>query len=263
MPPRFQASEVQPPRAWLRGAVADHLGRSLRAVPGEIVELTWQGAVHRASIRAVRRSEIEFELLASRPAAAPRLRIELAPAVFRFHRWEWLLEKAVELGVERVQPILARRTEPHLARAAGTRRERWQRLAQAAAEQSRRDCLPQVASPLGLQAYIHSLEPGNEQETRLWLREPAGDAAATASAPVQPLGHWLRRQPEITAPKFAEFAEHDPPWIRILSGPEGGWTAEECATLEAAGWLAVSLGPTVLRAETAPLAALAAVAIAR
>ncbi len=246
---------MRPPLAWLRGAAAEHLGRSLRAVAGDQVELAWESRVHRARIRAVRRGEIELELLESRPAEAPRLVVELAPAIFRFHRWEWLLEKAVELGVERVQPILARRSEAHLARAAAARRERWQRLALAAAEQCQRDRPPEVAAPVALQEYLSGLEPAAASEARLWLREPEGDALASAKTPPEPLGAWLRRQPEIPA--------GPPPWIRILSGPEGGWAAEECSALEAAGWLPISLGPTVLRAETAPLTALAAVAIGR
>lgn len=252
MPPRFFASELRPPQAWLRGAAAEHLGRVLRARTGEIVELASAGLTYRACITSIRPEEIEFELLDSRPAAAPHCRIELAPAIFRFHRWEWLLEKAVELGVEAVQPVIAARSEPHLARAATARRERWQRLAEAAAGQSHRVFPPPVQPPLPLSEYLQ--RAGGEADARLWLREPAGDGKTAEHA--MPLREWLRER--------GNRREENPwelPRVRLLSGPEGGWKDEECATLTAGGWQAVSLGPTVLRAETAPLAALAALVL--
>jgi 16S rRNA (uracil1498-N3)-methyltransferase len=144
---------------------------------------------------------------------------------------EWALEKAVELGVTIIVPVIARRTEAHLASAAGKRVERWRRIVREASQQSRRSSEPEIAMPLKLQDAI-----ANESGTRILLSEHETPARIGLK---QLVDQNLSNQ------------------ITLAIGPEGGWTDEELELFKKNGWVFASLGPTILRAETATIAALA------
>jgi 16S rRNA (uracil1498-N3)-methyltransferase len=229
---RWIADRSEGDRAFLTGHNADHLARVLRARIGQEFEIATGDAVRLGKITAISENEVEFELSAS-VARTEQGSVSLLLAVFKFDRMEWAIEKATELGVNAIQPVLARRTEAHLASAAAKRVERWRRIAHEAAQQSRRASAPDIADPVKLK---EALDPGaalkivlSESEKSLSLNDALQEAA--------PGDRRLR--------------------TILAVGPEGGWTFDELKLFAEAGWTAVSLGPTILRAETAAIAALA------
>jgi 16S rRNA (uracil1498-N3)-methyltransferase len=159
--------------------------------------------------------------------------------VFKFDRMEWAIEKCTELGVSRLVPVIARRTDAHLASAAAKRAERWRRIAFQAAEQSRRASPPEIASPLKLR------EAANlAGDLRIVLAEREQGALLRDALAAQPY--------EGDAGEGARATS-----VMLAVGPEGGWTDEELQFFQKAGWISASLGSTILRAETAAIAAAA------
>ena len=157
------------------------------------------------------------------------LPVHLLMAVFKFDHMEWGIEKATELGVARITPVLARRTEKHLAQAAAKRVERWRRIVREAAQQSRRSDVPEMDEPVALKAALGMVNA----ERKLLLAETEQESSLMAALE-------------------AEAAS-----VALAIGPEGGWTAEEMAVFSEHGWKHVTLGPRILRAETAAIAGLA------
>ena len=143
---------------------------------------------------------------------------------------EWAIEKCTELGVSRIVPVIARRTDAHLAAAAAKRVERWRRIALQAAEQSRRAAPPEIAAPIKLQDAVSHVTSA----LRIVLAESEQQTLLRDVLASQPEG-------EIVLP----------------IGPEGGWAEDELQLFQKAGWISASLGPTILRAETAAIAATA------
>src|SRR5271166_3884882 len=121
--------------ATIDGAQAEHMARVLRAQPGMEADVVAGGRVFHAEVAAVTATEIRFNLIAE-VEADPALPLTLAIAVFKFDRMEWAIEKATELGVAAIAPVIARRTGKHLALAADKRAERWRRIVHEAAQQS-------------------------------------------------------------------------------------------------------------------------------
>ena len=222
-----------PTHAALTGNQAAHLARVLRAERGQIFDVVAAGFLHRAEITSVLPNQVEFVLLEELDSDAT-LPLHLYLAVFRFDPFEWAVEKATELGVARITPVLARRTEKHLAQAAAKRTERWRRIAHEAAQQSRRTEVPEIADPMPLKSAIEA-----EQATfRILLSE----TEQTVS---------LRKA---LSPGLEVAGE-----LALAIGPEGGWTADEMALFTECAWTHVTLGPRILRAETAAIAAISIV----
>jgi 16S rRNA (uracil1498-N3)-methyltransferase len=235
---RWIAERWDEATATLVGAQAEHMSRVLRAQPGMEADVVAGGHVYHAEVAAVANSEVRFNLIAELDAD-PALPVTLLLAVYKFDRMEWAIEKATELGVAAIAPIVARRTEKHLAQAAEKRAERWRRIAHEAAQQSRRSDVPIVYDPVALATRARAASEATrivlaEQERTTTLRHAIDEAVAAASAEM--------------------------PSLEIAVGPEGGWAPEEEALFDANGWRAASLGPRILRAETAAIAALAVVA---
>jgi 16S rRNA (uracil1498-N3)-methyltransferase len=216
--------------ATLEGEQAQHLSRVLRAQPGMEFDVVAGGHAWLARITSVTRGSVEFELL-EELAAAAALPVTLLLSVFKFDRMEWAVEKAVELGCSRILPVLAERTEKHLAQAAGKRVERWRRIALEAAKQSRRSDLPEIADPLRLPQAL----------------------AEKASARRILLSETEEKQSLLRIFQAGSAAPGD---LALAIGPEGGWTPAEIAAFTDAGWQSASLGPRILRVETAAIAAL-------
>jgi len=222
-------------RAALLGQNAAHLARVLRAKVGQEFDLVLPGedaGVRRGRVIAVRDERVEFEL-AEEISPAPELRrVTLYLGIFKFDRMEWAIEKAVELGVARIVPVIARRTEKHLATAAEKRVERWRRIAHEAAQQSRRARPPEITSPSkladALAASVGLRIVLAESESQTNFKEVLGDLSVSAQ-------------------------------LGLAIGPEGGWTQDELALFPTSGWRSASLGTNILRAETAAIAALALV----
>ena len=226
---RWIADEVSGDRAALVGEHADHLVRVLRARVGEDFDIATGQAVRRGRITSVKADRVEFEL-GEEISGASRIEITLLLAVFKFDRMEWAIEKCTELGVWRIVPLIARRTDSHLAAASAKRVERWQRIARQSAEQSRRSVPPEIAVPIKLSDALRIFEGLRivlaESEAQTLLRDAL--------------------QPDVAAGG-----------ITLAIGPEGGWAEDELQAFQQAGWISASLGNTILRAETAAIAATA------
>ena len=235
---RWIAEHWDEATATLTGAQADHMARVLRAQPGMEAHVVAGGHVFHAEVAAVTAQEVRFNLL-SEIEADPALPITLAVSIFKFDHMEWGIEKATELGVAAFVPMIARRTEKHLAQAADKRVERWRRIALEAAQQSRRSDVPVIHQPTPLTQHVRAIS----QATRIVLAE-------------QERTTTLRTLVE----EALNAASNRMPAIELAFGPEGGWAPDEEALFDANGWRAASLGPRILRAETAAIAALAVVA---
>jgi 16S rRNA (uracil1498-N3)-methyltransferase len=219
--------------ASLSGDQAAHLARVLRAEPGQIFDVVAGGFLHRAEVTSVSEDNVLFTLHEELETDAA-LPLHLLLAVFKFDHMEWAIEKATELGVARITPILARRTEKHLTLAAPKRAERWRRIALEASKQSRRTDIPEIAVPT-------TLKPALEQEQSsahilLSETEQATTLSAALAVSRQSTGYET---------------------LALAIGPEGGWTPEEMALFTTHHWTPVTLGPRILRAETAAIAAIA------
>ena len=146
---RWIADEVSGDRATLVGEHARHLLRVLRARVCQEFDIATGQAVRRGRITSITNDRVEFEL-GEELCDQEMPEITLLLAIFKFDRMEWAIEKCTELGVARIVPVVARRTDSHLAAASAKRVERWQRIARQAAEQSRRIGSPEIAVPIKL-----------------------------------------------------------------------------------------------------------------
>lgn len=233
-----EGAAAPPRRAIVRGAEARHLAQVLRVRPGMRFELAAGGQRYLGAVAAAAPAQVTFDLLQRLAPAAPAAGPRLLAAVCKFDRFEWMLEKAVELGVAAIQPLAAGRCEPRLLAAAAARRDRWQRILQAAAQQSRRQEIPAIAPPLRW-ADLDGLPP----------------------RPANPQCRWLLSEDPAAAPLAAALPAASPGAVALAVGPEGGWTDGDRAAAAALGFVPYSLGPRILRAETAAIAALAYLAI--
>ena len=236
---RWIADEVSEDRATLLGEHANHLLRALRARVGQEFDIATGPVVRRGRITSIANDRVEFEL-GEALCGQEMPEITLLLAIFKFDRMEWAIEKCTELGVARIVPVIARRTDSHLAAASTKRAERWRRIAQQAAEQSRRPGSPEIAAPIKLSEV---------------LNVPAALRIVLSESEEQTL---LRDVVKPDAPGL----ESEGNSIALALGPEGGWREDEVQSFREAGWISVSLGNTVLRAETAAIAATAIVASA-
>ena len=225
---RFFVPEIHAGTARLAGDEAHHLTRVLRVEKGQKYEISDNREVWLAEVEGARRDLVTFRALERVEAAEPPVRTWLYIALIRFERIELLVEKATELGVERIAFFAAERSEKGLDRAAPKRLERWRRIAREASEQSRRVRVPEIAGPVVFREVLDTAEG------RLFLLDEA---------------------PGGTPPLVALPADR----VSLLVGPEGGWTERERALAHEAGWRSLSLGPSILRTETAAIAALAVV----
>ncbi len=233
-PPRVHVDEplAAHSRATLRGAAATHIRRVLRLGPGaELTAFDGRGGEYPATIAALSQDRVLLAIGAQRLSERESpLAVTLAQGVSRGERMDLVVQKATELGVRRLVPLLTERTVVRLdARQADARRRHWRGVAIAACEQCGRNAVPEIASPARLAAFLSSLEP---EATRVVLA-PAG------------------------ALKVRDLAGADRPLV-LLIGPEGGLSESEQRAASDAGFRALNLGPRVLRTETAAIAALAA-----
>ena len=217
----------------MTGDDARHLARVLRAEAGQRYELSDNHCAYLAEISAVDPRRVTFRILEPLPAEAPAPSITLFAALIKFDRFEWLVEKATELGVTRIIPVNAARAEKGLASAAAKRVERWRKIARESSQQARRVQTPEIAPPAEFSAALT-----DSSGYRYFLEEQPGTPPLRRALP-------------------PESARSSKDAIAIFTGPEGGWTDGERVLANDAGWTPVSLGHHILRAETAAIAALA------
>jgi 16S rRNA (uracil1498-N3)-methyltransferase len=229
---RWIADAVEGDRAFLSGGHAQHLSRVLRARVGQEFDIATPDGVRRGTIASITDDRVEFAL-GERIESSVTTHVTLLLAIFKFDRLEWAIEKCTELGVATVVPVIARRTETHLAAAAEKRVDRWRKIALQAAEQSRRAQPPEITAPAKLKNALAA------EGLRIVLDENLADD-----------------QDQRTLPDT--LRSHDGP-VTLAIGPEGGWTPDELKLFADSGWISASLGETILRAETAAIAATAIV----
>src|SRR5438270_12017598 len=226
---RWIADEVLGNRAALTGDHARHLAQVLRAQIGQEFDISTGVEVRSGKVLSVHPDRVEFELgeVIAQPNQA---QITVAISIFKFDRMEWAIEKCSELGVARIVPVIAGRTEKHLAAAAAKRVDRWRRLVHQAAEQSRRSSSPEIAQPINIKELF-----ADSGETKIVLSEVEQDVM------------------------LKDTIHGGAMSVLLAFGPEGGWIEWELASFREAGWTSASLGNTILRTETAVIAALAVV----
>ncbi len=229
---RFFVDEVRGGEAVISGDAAGHLRRVLRAEAGQQYEISDNQSVYLAEIEGFRKGAVLFRVREKLPVEPPLPRLTLLAGLVKFDRFEWMVEKATELGVEAIVPVAAARSEHGLDRAAAKRLERWRRIALESSQQARRARLPEIRECVAF-AEALTISAGSR-----WMLDEDRDAPAILSV----------------------LPEQGPDDHCLLAGPEGGWTEQERGEGSAHGWVRVSLGRQVLRAETAAIAGVAVLA---
>lgn len=230
-----------PPTAWSDGqvhldaALAHQIAHVLRLRPGaHVVVFDNSGLEYEVELNEVRSDRVTGRVCAQYHVhTEPSVSLSLYAAVLKGDKFEWVLQKGTELGVHCFVPIISERTVVRDPAQIEDKRKRWERIIQEAAEQSGRVRLPILAAPLLLQA------------------------AMTQSMAQNDLS--LLPSPGLSAPSPADRlnGRSTPSHIGLFIGPEGGFSAAEVTQAQAAGLLSVSLGPRILRAETASIVAVA------
>jgi 16S rRNA (uracil1498-N3)-methyltransferase len=213
----------------------------LRLQPGDALTLfDGQAGEWSARVHAMGKREVRTELLAHHAVERELpIAVTLALAMPAGDRMDFVVEKATELGAAAIVPLIAERSVLRLAgERADKRRSHWQAIAVAACEQCGRNRVPQVATPVALPAWLEALP-----------------------APAAGQARWLLGWRDAQAWAVARAASASCRAALLLSGPEGGFSDAEEALARARGFATAALGPRVLRADTAPLAALAAIAL--
>lgn len=237
MPAFFISSaEIHGTALTLTGELCHHLRASLRVKPGEVLRLTDEHRQrYEVRVSAVAPQALTAEILESRPGpidTSPR--VILAQVILKGDHMDWVVQKASELGVKAVLPLISRHgvVRPQPERVAA-QVARWQRIATEAAQQSEQWQPPQVLEPLEVRRFFS----GHQATTALLLAERQ-NAVGLANVPLPAL-------PTDT--------------ITVIVGPEGGWAEEELSQAMDGQCLAVSLGEHILRADTAAVTALSIV----
>jgi 16S rRNA (uracil1498-N3)-methyltransferase len=225
---RFFVEEVRNQQAELHGEDAHHLVRVLRVKKGQRFEISDNRNVYLSEVAEAHKARVVFTVIEKLPAGPATIEIVLLLSLVKFDRFEWALEKGVEAGVSRFVPVIAERSEKGLDRAAPKRLERWRRIVLEASQQSRRDTLAEIESPATFR-----------------------DAVLRSS----PLRCLLDEQPGAPALLSVLAGDQSRTGVALLTGPEGGWMPKERDLALDAGWEAVSLGPQILRTETAAVLA--------
>jgi len=210
---------------------AAHLARVLRAQVGQEFDIVAGHAVRRGIVEKVSAESVELSLH-EEMETAKSLPLIVGLSIVRFERMEWAIEKLTELGVARIIPLRAQRSEKHLVQAATKRCERWRKISRESAQQSRRSQVPEISEPMSVTECIAEsnnslryLFSEEERSRSLWESLMTTDRNVTPSAK-----------------------------IYAAIGPEGGWTLSELSSFAECGWQSVSLGKNILRTETAAIA---------
>jgi len=226
--PRFYL----PPESWTAGAAltgdeARHLSQVLRIKPGETLTVfDGKGRRAQAQVMNVSRDRVPLKLGEASPTVVPRPSITLAQAIPKGKNMDLIVQKAVELGVALIQPLVTHNT---IVQPGEGKADKWRRTALEACKQCGQDTLPEIAEPLTLEQWLATENPG-----------PGLRIIASLTPEAVNLKNILRINP-------------DPVGVTLLIGPEGDFSAEETAVALDQGFLAASLGDIVLRVETASI----------
>ena len=234
---RFFIENVSGERITISGQDAAHITKSLRMKERE--ELTvcgGQGVDFLCEIAAVSDGAVELRVLETvATESEPSVKITLYQGVPKGDKLEWIIEKSIELGVNRIVPVLMQRSVSRPdAKSAAKKHERYQKLALSAAKQCGRGIIPEVSPMISFHQMLPQLET---HQAVIFFYECGGEPLSAAVKTITGLG--LRD-------------------IAIVIGPEGGFDLAEAAALQEAGAFTATLGKRILRTETAPLAAITA-----
>ena len=224
-------------RVVLKGNVAQHLGRVLRARAGDHIALfNGDGQEFAATVVNVSKREVSVDIgEAHSPNTESQVHTMLGLCLSKGDRFDWGIQKATELGVGTIIPLQSERVDFAIPTDRIEKRvAHWQQIAVSACEQCGRVKVPSITPPQSLGSWVHNVSA--EQK---WVLHCADDTGASTSAIIQ------------GAPKDAA----------LLIGPEGGLTDQEFAAASAEGFQLLHLGPRVLRTETAPAAALSVLSV--
>lgn len=231
--PRFFIDYAPKETACIQGADARHISRSLRMQPGETLILCDSlGTDYHCVIEALEEDAVYLKVLSSQKTEAePSLKVTLYQGLPKSDKMDWIVQKSVELGVYQIVPVMTMRcvSRPD-DRSMYKKVERWQKIAAEAAKQSGRGILPQVKDMI---SFREALAEAKGKGVSLLFYEGGGE--------------------RISALVKAEEQE-----VSIFIGPEGGFDLPEVELAKEMGAVPATLGPRILRTETAPLAALAA-----
>jgi 16S rRNA (uracil1498-N3)-methyltransferase len=234
MLPRFFAPDLQPTQARISLSPEEsaHLTRVLRLrVGARVLIFDGRGNQHVASVAAIGKNDVEVNVLEPFPAVEEaRIPVVLAQAVLKGDKMEAVIRDATMMGVAAVRPVITQRTVvPRSAAEQPGVQTRWHRVAVASAKQCGRAVVPRIEPPSAFDVLLEDASIA----TKLLLVEPAANTNGDTLDDIAPASALM------------------------LIGPEGGWTEEEVQRALAAGFRPLSLGARTLRAESAPLAALA------
>ena len=230
---RYFLDEITGDTAFLSGQQAQHVARVLRAKPEDILILCdGEGNDYTAEITYTNKETVSLAIIEKTPSISePNIQVHLFLGYAKGDRMDWAIQKAVELGVKTITPFFSEKCVIRPAREEEKNR-RFSRLCQAAAEQSGRGVIPRVNMPV---SFAQMTEQASRCGTALFCYEGGGVSLRQATACLS--GNA----------------------VALITGAEGGFTPQEAREAEEAGHLLVGLGPRILRCETAPIAALAAI----
>ena len=233
---RFYADErgVNGAIAYLCEEDARHATRVLRMCEGESCELFAQGRRFSGEIASIGDGEVQVHITGEMPSTEARLRITLYQGLPKADKMELIVQKATELGAAQVVPVAMSRCVVQLDGKDGRKKQaRWQKIAREACKQSGRCKMLQVSEPISFKNLL----------TRLTAHQAA--IVPWEDARGYSLSRFRQEHPEITD-------------LAIVIGPEGGMSEDEIARMKEADCLSVTLGPRILRTETAGLCAMSA-----
>ena len=218
-------------QATVTGEQHHYLARVMRLASGDMLTLLdGQGNAYDARVTSVDKERLVASIVASRSIPLPPVAVTLYQGLPKADKFDLILQKATELGVDCIVPLAASHSVVQIgADKRDAKRARWRKIVEEAAEQCERGRVPRVEVPAQLSS----------------VRLAAGE-----------LGLILAERDQ-TSSLLALLPSAAPPAIALFVGPEGGWTPAEIALLERAGAVRATLGPRILRTETAALAALA------
>jgi 16S rRNA (uracil1498-N3)-methyltransferase len=230
---------LTPPTVTLHGETARQIHTVLRLRPGnEITVLDNSGLEWQVRLTGLRKNEVQGQIVSQRAAQGePRLQLTLYQGILKAQKFEWVLQKGTELGISRFVPVICRRSVIGKADDVAGKQARWERIIQEATEQSGRGRLPHLEPALSLAAAI--------------------TAASQSTHPAPLLVMPWEEAADLTLKNV--LAEITPAAVGVFIGPEGGFTTAEAGQAREAGVRLVTLGPRILRAETAALAVCAAI----
>ncbi|MDP3059125.1 MAG: 16S rRNA (uracil(1498)-N(3))-methyltransferase [bacterium] len=224
--PRFALSSIMGADGVFSGDEAHHIAKVHRMKEGDQLEAVFGGVVYVAKINHIQFNRVEVSLIGERPSPEPSVKVSLYQGLLKADKVELVVQKGVELGVWSIHPVECARSIVKVESGnMDTKLRRWQKIASEAAKQSGRALVPEVQEPISLNMAL--------REAVADLKLIAHESSEHGIASVLKEGSWQS--------------------VAVLVGPEGGFTAEEVQNAQEAGFIAVGLGPRILRAETAPL----------